>query len=156
MHPSDGLQGRLLNIPAGVPPTYTCTHSHMYVHTCTHNTHMYTHTPSHTLSSPGARCLTFIQEACHIVGIFKKELKESTEQFDLCPGLLRDEEQDCLSFPLSSEGRAHECWAQSDSRVSAWCPSQEGNMKLLPAQNKLPTPERGAGDGGFLFLKKTA
>lgn len=98
--------------------TYAHTCTYTYVHTCTHTyTYTHTHTASHTLSSPGAGytwSLTFVQETCHIEGIFKKELKESTE---LCVSditavcllpwaAVRDEQEGCLSLPLTPEGRA--------------------------------------------------
>lgn len=127
--------------------THTCAYTHAHtIHTCTH-------TPSHTLSSPGTRRLTFIQEACHIVGIFKKELKESTEQFDLCPGLMRDEEQDCLSFPLFSEGRAHECWAQSDSQGLCLVTFPGGEYEALARPEQTADP-RGRCWGRWFPLSK--
>lgn len=72
-------------------------HAHRHTRTCT-----CTPTPSHIPPSPGAGgtwSLTFVQETCQIEGIFKKDLKESTEelhvseitrQSDTCSGLQRE------------------------------------------------------------------
>lgn len=97
-----GHDERLVNTPTGVPR-----HTHTY-------TLIYTHslTPP---SSPGARCtwnLTFVQETCHIKGIFQKDLKGSTKlhvseiplHFDVCSGRLGERCVESLSTPQPQMG----------------------------------------------------